>query len=343
MATSPSSASGAGAGAAPLHPSYAAAQPSTAAAAPPPPPTATPNATTSDPVSQLFSVKGLVALITGGGTGIGLILTRTLALAGASRIYILGRRLSVLQSAATSVNALVGKNVVIPLYCDVTSKISLESTVSVISSDVGYLNLLICNAGIGGPQVPLVPKLTDIEAFRQAQMETVNGWEETFRANVMGVWFTAMGFLGLLHKGNDTPWNREGGVSSQVVVVSSIAGFNKKAPGGWAYGASKAASTHVGKMLSGMLTEWGMRANVICPGLFPSEMAAPIVEAAGGSMMGGGLIPLDKSVVPVGRMGDEKDMAGQILYLASRAGSYCNGNVVLIDGGRLGTFPSAGY
>jgi NAD(P)-dependent dehydrogenase (short-subunit alcohol dehydrogenase family) len=73
-------------------------------------------------------------------------------------------------------------------------------------------------------------------------------------------------------------------------------------------------------------------------------MSAPIVKATGASMDGnGGLIPVDKSVVPLGRMGDEQDMAGQILYLASKAGSYCNGNIILIDGGRLGTFPGTGY
>jgi len=74
-------------------------------------------------------------------------------------------------------------------------------------------------------------------------------------------------------------------------------------------------------------------------------MSAPIVEAAGGSLsdVESGLIPIDKGAIPLGRMGDASDMAGQILYLASRAGAYCNGNVILIDGGRLGTFPSTGY
>jgi NAD(P)-dependent dehydrogenase (short-subunit alcohol dehydrogenase family) len=73
-------------------------------------------------------------------------------------------------------------------------------------------------------------------------------------------------------------------------------------------------------------------------------MSAPIVQAAGGSIDGdGGLIPVDKGVVPLGRMGDSEDMAGQILYLASKAGSYCNGNIILVDGGRLTTFPSTGY
>lgn len=74
-------------------------------------------------------------------------------------------------------------------------------------------------------------------------------------------------------------------------------------------------------------------------------MAAPIVRAAGGDMATAATstIPIDKSQIPLGRMGDGQDMAGQILYLASRAGSYCNGNVVLVDGGRLGLMNSYGY
>ena len=74
--------------------------------------------------------------------------------------------------------------------------------------------------------------------------------------------------------------------------------------------------------------------------VFPSEMSAPIVQAAGGSSEGGNLdyIPLDTSVVPLGRMGNSEDMSGAILYMASKAGGYLNGNVLLLDGGRLGTF-----
>lgn len=301
----------------------------------------TPAAPSAIDVNALFSVKGLVALVTGGGTGIGLMMAKALADAGAARVYIVGRRVDVLQQAASSIGSRPG--VIVPLYCDVTSKISLESIVSVVETDVGYLNLLVCNAGVGGPQVkPPVPGQTTLEEWRDAQMAgDFDDWNNTFKVNSTSVWFTAMAFLKLLGEGNkrgSTP-----GVSSQVIVTSSIAGFNKRAPGGWAYGPSKAAATHIAKSLSTVLPEWGIRANCICPGLFPSEMAAPIVQAAGGSMTGGGEIRLDKSAVPVGRMGDEVDMAGQILYLASRAGAYCNGNTIVIDGGRLGTFPSVGY
>ncbi|KAK1832497.1 hypothetical protein QBC39DRAFT_329974 [Podospora conica] len=301
--------------------------------------------TTATPlnVESLFRVDGLVALITGGGTGIGLMMAKALAHAGAKRVvhYIVGRRVDILQDSASLINR---PGVVVPLYCDVTSKISLESIVSVVATDVGHLNLLVCNAGIAGPQVapPSGPN-PSLDEWREEQLShDFDDFTQTFRVNATSVWYTAMAFLKLLDEGN----RRGGGAAttSQVVVTSSIAAFNKKAPGGYAYGPSKAAATHIAKQLSVVLPTWGIRANCICPGLFPSEMAAPIVEAAGGDMSdAGGLIPIDKASVPVGRMGDELDMAGQILYLASRAGAYLNGNTIVVDGGRLGTFPSVGY
>ena len=82
----------------------------------------------------------------------------------------------------------------------------------------------------------------------------------------------------------------------------------------------------------------------MCQTVFPSEMSAPIVQASGGSMGAANeTIPIDTKIVPLGRMGDEQDMAGQILYLASRAGAYLNGNCIVVDGGRIGTFPGYGY
>ncbi|KAM7197396.1 NAD(P)-binding protein [Rhypophila sp. PSN 637] len=309
-------------------------------------------------VSDLFSVKGMVALITGGGTGIGLMMAKALISAGAQKVYIVGRRVEVLQSAAAQLNK-PGSGVIIPLYCDVTSKISLESIVSVVENDSGYLDLLVCNAGIGGPPSSSTSIVDEsgntttvgIDEFRAKQMETdFEDFNNTFKVNASSVWFTSMAFLGLLDRGNKHTVEAGDGLlpGSQVIVTSSIAGFNKAAPGGWAYGASKAAATHLAKSLSLLLPTWGIRANCICPGLFPSDMAAPIVRAAGGGDMdmataASSTIPIDKTKVPLGRMGDGLDMAGQILYLASRAGAYCNGNTILVDGGRLGTMNSYGY
>lgn len=74
------------------------------------------------------------------------------------------------------------------------------------------------------------------------------------------------------------------------------------------------------------------------PAVFPSEMSEPVVKAYAGDSGKPGAVP--REMVPMGRMGDEKDMSGTLLYLASRAGAYTNGEVVVLDGGRLGTFPS---
>jgi NAD(P)-dependent dehydrogenase (short-subunit alcohol dehydrogenase family) len=105
---------------------------------------------------------------------------------------------------------------------------------------------------------PPVPGETTLEEWRDMQLAVrCEDFTNTFAVNGTSVWFTAMAFLKLLDEGN----KRRGGlgVSSQVVVTSSISGFNKSAPGGWAYGPSKAAATHIAKMLSVVLPTWGIR------------------------------------------------------------------------------------
>ncbi|PSS03483.1 hypothetical protein BD289DRAFT_457908 [Coniella lustricola] len=302
--------------------------------------------TSANPVADIFSVKGMVALVTGGGTGIGLMITKALAQAGAAKIYIAGRRLNVLEAAAAQITPLAPETAIIPITCDVTSQASLTSLVSQIESETGFLNLLFANSGIGGPQVPQPGPVANgsseevISAKDWAAQHLavpMDDFTQTFAVNVASVWYTAMACLDLLDKGN-----KQGnlGWTSQVIVTSSIAGYNKKAPGGYAYGCSKAATTHAIKQLAVVLPTWGIRANGLAPGLFPSEMSAPIVERIGGAIGGSDAVPISKSIIPLGRTGDETDMIGTVLYMVSRAGAYCNGNIVLIDGGRLVYFPT---
>ncbi|OTA61529.1 NAD(P)-binding protein [Hypoxylon sp. EC38] len=272
---------------------------------------------------NLFNVKGIVAVVTGGGTGIGLMITKALAANGASKVYILGRRLQILQEAASQ----IGFNV-IAVACDVTSKESLQSAVTQIQKEAGFVNLLVCNSGIGGPYGIRPKPETTLDEFVEANLSVpFEDYTNTFAINTSAVWYTTISFLKLLDAGN-----KQGNVQqkSQVIAVSSIGGFNKVNTGGFAYGQSKAACTHLIKQLSVALPQWDIRANVICPGLYPSEMSAPIIQKGG----------IGKDMIPLERAGDELDMGGAILYLASRAGAYCNGTVIVSDGGRLTTFPS---
>lgn len=343
-------------------------------------------------------------------------MTKALAQNGAAKIYIIGRRLAPLLAAAS-----LAPGIIIPKQGDVTSKDSLAALVQEIKLESGYIDLLIANSGIIGPQPPPLPPLPPapastlspassgpaltLEEFQSQCWKA--GFEEyarTFEVNVVGVWFTVIAFLALLDSGNRRRRDGVGGMmlgSSQVIATSSIGGFNRMTPGGFAYGQSKAAVTHLMKQLATGLVPWGIRANVIAPGrellfhffsssflfsillpsnyhpllfsftpvslrpsiptisrdfgagrmnegieffwkeeelirvvlfrsVYPSELAAHII--------GDGVFPKDK--IPAERVGTEEDMAGTVLYLASRAGAYCNGVVVVTDGGRLSVHPS---
>ncbi|KAI1741767.1 short chain dehydrogenase [Xylaria scruposa] len=275
--------------------------------------------------ANLFNVKDLVAVVTGGGTGIGLMITKALVANGAAKVYILGRRLNKLQEAASG----IGNPNIVPVVCDVTSVEALKTAVSQIEQDAGFVNLLVCNSGIAGPYGIRPKPETTLDEFVSANMAvSIDDYTNTFAVNTSAVWYTTMAFLKLLGAGNARANVEQ---KSQVVAISSIGGFNKINTGGFAYGQSKAACTHLIKHLSVVLPQWDIRANLICPGLYPSEMSASILARSG---------PIVKSQIPLERVGDEQDMGGAILYLASRAGAYCNGTVVVTDGGRLTTFPS---
>jgi len=188
-------------------------------------------------------------------------MARALALNGAARVYIIGRRKDTLEAAAQSVPT---KNI-IPLVGDVTSKEALASIVATITSETGYINVLIANSGTLGPQSNIPqPEISSVSDFQKAWGEVdPEEWSDTFNLNVVAVWFTVVAFLGLLDEGN-----KKGNVApkSQVIATSSIGGFNRTVPGGYAYGQSKAATTHLIKQLATGLVPFGIRSNAIAPG-----------------------------------------------------------------------------
>jgi NAD(P)-dependent dehydrogenase (short-subunit alcohol dehydrogenase family) len=186
-------------------------------------------------------------------------MARALAANGAHRVYIIGRREAALESVAKSVTT----DNIIPVVGDVTSKDSLKSIADRIEKEVGYINVLIANSGIGGPQAKITAETT-LEGFQKQMWETdFEDYVKTFSVNTAAVWYSVMAFLILLDKGN-----KKGNVQqrSQVIATSSIGGFNRTAPGGYAYGQSKAATTHMMKQLATALSPYRIRSNAICPG-----------------------------------------------------------------------------
>jgi NAD(P)-dependent dehydrogenase (short-subunit alcohol dehydrogenase family) len=299
--------------------------------------------------TDLFNVNGLVAVITGGGSGLGLYAARALDANGAKAVYIVGRREETLQAAAkTAVNGTIK-----PIVGDVTDKASLTKIADQVRQEQGYINLLFANAGIVGPKhgAMLKESLKDggskptVAEFQKIMFEPpIDDFTFASHVNCSAVFYTAIAFLDLLDAGNK---QRNVAQDSQIIVTSSIAGFMRHLSAGFAYNSSKAATTHLVKMLSTYFAQAGfrIRANVIAPGIYPSEMTEQTTRSLQ-SFEGGregafkGAHVVGAEVSPSERTGSEEDFAGTILYLASRAGAYINGETLVTDGGRLSQLPA---
>ncbi|OJT02198.1 Rhamnolipids biosynthesis 3-oxoacyl-[acyl-carrier-protein] reductase [Trametes pubescens] len=278
----------------------------------------------------LFGVDGLVAVVTGGGTGIGLMIAKALEHNGAV-VYIVGRRLQVLEEAAREHSR---RGSLIPLQGDVTSRESMQAVAETIRQKHGYVNLLVNNAGLAKSFLPKLPGPGEVDMKKYQELLWNAGspreFSGAFDVNVTSAWYCAVAFLDLLDSANKR--GNMPGVTSQIITVSSGGAFRKddkvfSVP----YTLSKSAATHLGKMLAHFLKDWNIRSNIIAPGIFPSEMIEGLISQE-----------YINAGVPLHRAGSIDDMGGLILFLASRAqaGAYMNGTVQLIDGGRLLLYPS---
>ncbi|KAK4500133.1 hypothetical protein PRZ48_008319 [Zasmidium cellare] len=297
------------------------------------------------PVSaEMFDITDCIAVITGGGSGIGSMIAKSLAANGA-KVYILGRRLEVLEKAAKEM-------VKIPpsLQCSVNSTEELQRAVDFIHQTDGRINLLINNAGIATPnlephQARPQPKW-DIKKVRDFWFsKKFSDYAAVLETNTTAALQTTFAFLELLDKGNKFRERQEAAAKSngkvfrgpytytrsQVLTLSSVGGFGRD-NSAFIYGASKAGTTHMMKNLATYLIPWHIRVNVLAPGYFNTDMMGDWYKATGGR--------LPPTLVPEERFGELHEMGGTVVWLASKAGAYCNGQVVLIDGGYIATHPA---
>uniref|UniRef100_A0A0W0F2J8 Ketoreductase domain-containing protein n=1 Tax=Moniliophthora roreri TaxID=221103 RepID=A0A0W0F2J8_MONRR len=277
-------------------------------------------------VSTLGNLSGKIALITGGGTGLGLMIAKSFLANGAAKVYITGRRLEVLQKAAEAYPGLA------PLQLDVTDKTSITAAVKVVQENDGKLDVLVNNAGIAGQPVFTGETLDTSRSYGQAFFndESFERWANTISTNTTSTFFMTMGFLDLLIESANAR-RREGDetATSSVINISSGAGETHL---------SFFVVTGLNHLTKTLATEFALkdipvRVNAILPGLFHSEITAGIP---------GGLENLAKSAIPGGvnptplrRPGREGELGAAAVYLASDAGSYTNGHLLHVDGGHM--------
>ncbi|OTB03710.1 hypothetical protein M426DRAFT_321415 [Hypoxylon sp. CI-4A] len=282
-------------------------------------------------VNRLFGVQDYVAVITGGGTGIGLMAAQALSANGA-KVYITGRRKEVLENAAKSHQPAKGKGQIIPIGpCDVTSKEDLEKLVAEISKKEKYIHLLVCNAGISGPKAE--PKDSEAEDLKEQlwNNEDPSDWQDNYKTNVTAVYFTTVAFLPLLQAGIRPKGPLEPYTSS-VITISSMSGIMRHAQGHFSYNTAKGGTIQLTKLMSAEFQKAEIRVNSIAPGYFPSEMTAKSSDERQKSHVPPEKIQ-DKGHVPLMRAGREEEMGMTVLYLAKN--QYVNGEIIAVDGGVL--------
>ncbi|KAI9748253.1 MAG: hypothetical protein M4579_007277 [Chaenotheca gracillima] len=322
--------------------------------------------TTDLRLENLFSVKGYKCVVTGGGTGIGLMATQVLAANGAT-VYITGRRLEVLENAAKTHSPTEdGQGRIIPVGpCDVTKKEDLEWLVAQISQKEEHIDLLITNAGTSGPRAwPDEPQADNLKEKLWSN-ESVPDWSSVFTTNVTSVYFTTVAFLPLLQTsssafkthardGPTPPSEEQSGPTpataqthrprttrhgASVIVISSMSGLMKDSQGHFSYNAAKAGTIHLAKMMSAEFEKAEVRVNSIAPGYFPSEMTT------GGQSddRQKSHVPdqkiKDKGNVPAERPGSDEEMGQAVVFLTKN--TYVNGEVLVVDGGTLLKVPGA--
>lgn len=286
---------------------------------------------------KLFGVKDYVCLITGGGTGIGLMSAQALAANGA-KVYITGRRMEALENAAKSHDPGSSGGQIIPIGpCDVTKKDDLAKLVKDLESKETHLNTLMCNAGVGGPKAePEHDDATDMKA-KLWDNESVEEWGSTYTTDVTSVYFTTVAFLPLLQASIEPkgPLARFG---PSVITTSSMSGMMRNAQGHFSYNAAKGATVHLTKLMSSEFQKTGIRVNSIAPGYFPSELTVKSSDENQKSELPAEKVA-DKGHVPLMRGGRDEEMGMTVLYLARN--EYVNGMVIVVDGGVMNVVSGA--
>ncbi|ETS76665.1 hypothetical protein PFICI_12052 [Pestalotiopsis fici W106-1] len=286
--------------------------------------------------NSLFDVSHVTAVVTGGGTGIGLMITQALQ-SNSAKVYITGRRNEVLEETVKRYST--GPGSIHALTGDVSTKdgcVKLAQTLE--SKEPKGIHLLVNNAGIARDDATKYssagqPDMKDAKAISEHFLKSEQDeWANTFQTNVAGAYYMSMALLPLLARGRDaTP-----GYTSQVVNITSISGVMKGPSGGQPiYATSKAAATQLSRVLAALFTEVGIRVNTITPGIFPSEMTA-------GSSGEDNKSTLDMKLSnPSGRTGHDTDMGATILFLAGKGGLFYNGQILYPDGGSTLVQPAA--
>ena len=251
-------------------------------------------------VRELFDLTGRVAIVTGGAIGLGRQMAEGLAEMGAL-LVLCARKQERCQQAAEELGQLGGK--AIALSCDVKNPLSIQQLVDDTLSQFGRIDVLVNNAGIswGAP----------------AEEMTLADWNKVIETNLTGTFLCAQAVGKVMI--------RQG--RGKIINIASVAGLGGAPPElpAIGYHASKGGVISFTKDLACKWAPHNIQVNAIAPGWFPTHMSNKILERYSDLFL---------SHIPLGRFGNDHDLKGAAVFLASDASNYVTGHVLVVDGGQ---------
>ena len=251
-------------------------------------------------MSELFNLKGKVAIVTGASSGLGVQFATALAKQGAD-IAIVARRLEKLNTVKKDIEALGVR--CLPIQCDVTNNEEIKKAVTAVITHYGKVDILVNNAGIA--------------LFEPAEVQSDETWRVMIDMNLSSVYFFAR------EVGKHMIENKYGKIINIGSIHSNVAMTGLPLS---AYCTTKGGVLMMTKALANEWAQYGITVNAIGPAYFESEMTADII---GGAAFG----QVVKTYCPMGRVGKNGELDGAVVYFASDASSYTTGQILSVDGG----------
>lgn len=260
-------------------------------------------------MTGLFEISGKVAVVTGGATGIGAMITEGLVRSGC-RVFIASRKREILEAFTKEMNDIFPGSVDY-VVADLATAEGAAALVDTITQQTAHIDILVNNSGASwGATFDEFPR---------------SAWDKVLGLNVIAIADLTRLMLPLLEKKArfDAP--------SRVINIGSIMGTRAtpsvtESAGAYSYTVSKGAVHHLTKLFSNELAPRHITVNAIAPGPFPSRMMAFATDDNEKRQA------LAKNI-PLGRIGAADDMVGTVSWLCSRAGAYMTGAIIPLDGG----------
>jgi NAD(P)-dependent dehydrogenase (short-subunit alcohol dehydrogenase family) len=261
-------------------------------------------------VKQLFDLSGRVAIVTGGSIGLGRQMAEGLAEMGA-HLVLCARKEERCHQAAEQLQQLGVK--AIAVGCDVKTPASIQELVEATLSQFGRIDVLINNAGIswGAP----------VEEMR------LEDWNKVIETNLTGTFLCAQAVGKVMirqSRGKNSAGKNSAGKIINVASVAGLGGAPAELPA-IGYHASKGGVISFTKDLACKWASHNIQVNAIAPGWFPTHMSNRVLEHHE---------ELFLSHIPLRRFGNEHDLKGAAVFLASDASNYVTGHVLVVDGGQ---------